>query len=127
LFDHIDFAVGDLPRSREFYVRLLAPLGIVPIVDIQRADGHAGTGFGADLIPRFWIGKGETVLGRLHIAFAAPSRESVAAFHAAGLEAGGGDHGAPGFRENYADNYYAAYIRDPDGHVVEAVCRQAEA
>jgi catechol 2,3-dioxygenase-like lactoylglutathione lyase family enzyme len=82
---------------------------------------------GADLIPRFWIGKGQTVFGRLHIAFAAPSHEIVAAFHAAGLAAGGSDHGGPGFRANYADNYYAAYIRDPDGHVVEAVCRRADA
>jgi catechol 2,3-dioxygenase-like lactoylglutathione lyase family enzyme len=123
VLDHLDFAVSDFARSRAFYVRLLAPLGILPLIDIRRADGREGTGFGIDPIPRFWIGKGEPVAGRLHVAFVASTREAVAAFHAAGLAAGGKDHGAPGLREQYGAHYYAAYVIDPDGHVVEAVCR----
>jgi catechol 2,3-dioxygenase-like lactoylglutathione lyase family enzyme len=123
MLDHIDFAVGDFARSREFYLRLLAPLGIRPLIDIRREDGREGTGFGIHQVAHFWIGKGAPVAGRLHVAFAATSHDAVAAFHAAGLAAGGSDHGAPGMRAQYGDHYYAAYVRDPDGHVVEAVCR----
>ncbi len=125
MFDHVDFAVVDLARSRAFYVHALAPLDIVPLIDIRRADGREGTGFGIDTIPRFWIGGGAAVGGRLHLAFEATSRGAVVAFHAAALEAGGKDHGAPGYRARYGDHYYAAYVEDPDGHVVEAVCRLA--
>ncbi len=123
MFDHVDFAVSDLARSRGFYAKALAPLGIVPVMDIDRADGRRGTGFGTSGDARFWIGGGQPVAGRMHIAFVAPSRAAVRAFHAAALAAGGADHGAPGLRPRYGDPYYAAFVVDPDGHVVEAVCR----
>lgn len=124
MFDHIDFAVADVARSRAFYVTALAPLGVVPLVEIDRDDGRHGTGFGGtDRIARFWIGGGAPVAGRMHVAFAATSREAVDAFHTAALAAGGEDHGAPGERPRYGSPYYAAFVRDPDGHVVEAVCR----
>jgi catechol 2,3-dioxygenase-like lactoylglutathione lyase family enzyme len=127
MFDHVDFAVADLPRSRTFYAKTLAPLGISPLVDIKRDDGRDGTGFGATAYPRFWIGKGTPVAGRLHVAFETESRDAVIAFHAAALSAGGTDHGAPGVRPQYGEHYYAAFVVDPDGHVIEAVCRRAAA
>jgi catechol 2,3-dioxygenase-like lactoylglutathione lyase family enzyme len=127
LFDHVDFAVENFQRSREFYVHALAPLGVVPLIDIQRADGREGTGFGVADVPRFWIGKGQPISGRFHLAFEALSRNAVVEFYTAALAAGGIDYGAPGLRVQYGDNYYAAYVRDPDGHVLEAVCRRAEA
>jgi catechol 2,3-dioxygenase-like lactoylglutathione lyase family enzyme len=127
MFDHIDFAVVDFPRSRAFYAQTLAVLGIVPLLDIKHDDGCEGTGFGIDGSPRFWIGKGAPVAGRFHLAFEASSRSGVDAFHAAALTAGGQDHGQPGLRPQYGDHYYAAFVLDPDGHVIEAVCRRAEA
>jgi len=124
VLDHVDFAVTDLARSRDFYAKVLAPLGISPLLDISHADGRSGTGFGVAGVPRLWIGGGQPVGGRLHIAFRADSRDAVVAFHVAALRAGGADHGGPGLRPEYGDSYYAAYARDPDGHVIEAVCRR---
>jgi catechol 2,3-dioxygenase-like lactoylglutathione lyase family enzyme len=123
MFDHVDFAVTDLARSRAFYVAALAPLGLAPCLEVRRDDGREGTAFGSHAAPRLWIGRGEPVRGRLHIAFTAPSRDAVDAFHAGGLAAGGSDHGAPALRERYGSGYYSAYVRDPDGHVIEAVYR----
>jgi len=123
MLDHVDFAVRDLARSRAFYVAALAPLGIRPVIDVAREDGRRGTGFGTGPTAQFYIGGGPPASGRLHIAFAAPSRAAVDAFHRAALAAGGVDHGEPGPRPRYDTNYYAAYAIDPDGHVIEAVCR----
>jgi catechol 2,3-dioxygenase-like lactoylglutathione lyase family enzyme len=126
MLDHIDFAVQDLARSRAFYVAALAPLGIQPLVETDRKDGRKGTGFGAGGVAQFYIGGGRPVSGRLHVAFTAPSRAAVNAFHEAALAAGGRDNGKPGLRPHYDANYYAAFVLDPDGHVIEAVCRQPE-
>ncbi len=126
MFDHIDFAVTDLARSRDFYTRVLATLGIHPFLEIQREDGRHGIGFGSADGPQFWIGGGAALTGRLHIAFQAASRESVDAFHGAALSSGGASHGAPGLRPRYVNPYYAAFVLDPDAHVVEAVCRAHE-
>lgn len=123
MIDHIDFAVRDLAVSRAFYVAALAPLGIGPVIDIDREDGRQGTGFGCGESAHFYIGGGDPIVGRLHVAFAAESRAAVEAFHQAALAAGGIDHGKPGLRPHYDEHYYAAYVIDPDGHVVEAVCR----
>jgi catechol 2,3-dioxygenase-like lactoylglutathione lyase family enzyme len=125
ILDHIDFAVSDLARSRAFYTQALAPLGITLLKEIKR-DGREGVGFGANGAAQFWIGGGETVKGRLHFAFAARTRAAVDAFHRAAIAAGGRDHGGPGLRPLYGDTYYAAYIIDPDGHVIEAVCQREE-
>ncbi|MFD0740136.1 VOC family protein [Lysobacter koreensis] len=126
MFDHVDFAVTDLARSRDFYTTVLATLGISPLVHIQRTDGREGTGFGIAGDARFWIGGGRPVEGRLHIAFQAESRDAVVAFHAAALGAGAVDRGGPALRPQYGDSYYAAFVLDPDGHVIEAVCRRAD-
>lgn len=123
MIDHVDFAVTDLASSRAFYTCALAPLGIRPLVEIRRDDGREGTGFGQRDVAQFWIGKGAATRGRLHIAFRAETRTAVDAFHVAALAAGATDNGVPGLRRGYGENYYAAFVRDPDGHIIEAVCR----
>ncbi|MGH8249686.1 MAG: VOC family protein [Steroidobacteraceae bacterium] len=123
MFDHIDFAVTDFDKSRAFYTAVLSPLGIESFMEIDREDGRKGVGFGSDDGPQLWTGGGPAVEGRLHIAFAAGSHAAVDAFHQAALEAGGTSYGAPGLRSQYAENHYAAFVSDPDGNVIEAVCR----
>ena len=126
MLDHIDFSVTDFERSRAFYVLALAPLGINSVFEIKRDDGREGTGFGCGASPQFWIGRGPVVSGRLHVAFEAESRASVDAFYESALEAGGTSNGAPGLRAQYGEDYYAAFVSDPDGHNIEAVCRRPE-
>jgi len=123
VLDHLGFAVRDYPRSKAFYERALAPLGLTLLMEPA---GQAA-GFGADGRPSFWIeALGRPVEGRLHVAFAADTRGEVDAFHAAALEAGGTDNGPPGVREIYHPSYYGAYVLDPDGNNVEAVCHKPE-
>jgi catechol 2,3-dioxygenase-like lactoylglutathione lyase family enzyme len=128
MIDHIGFSVADLARSRAFYVAALAPLGYVPVMDLTREQTgtYEGTGFGPPGRPQFWIGDGEARSGATHVAFAAKSRAEVDAFHAAALAAGGRDNGAPGLRPHYHPNYYGAFVFDPDGHNIEAVCHLPE-
>lgn len=125
MIDHVDFAVSDYLRSRDFYVKVLATLGISALTEINHADGRHGTGFGTSEA-RFWIGGGRPVEGRFHIAFEAPSRAAVVAFYEAALAAGAEDRGQPGLRPRYGNPYFAAFVLDPDGHVIEAVCRGKE-
>jgi catechol 2,3-dioxygenase-like lactoylglutathione lyase family enzyme len=118
MLDHLGFTVSDYERSKAFYAQALAPLGISLLMEPV---GQAA-GFGKDGKPFFWIEtRGEAVTG-VHVAFATDDRATVDAFHAAALEAGGTDNGAPGVREIYHPNYYGAYVLDPDGNNVEAVC-----
>lgn len=123
MIDHIGFPVSDYERSKAFYEKALAPLGYTLIMEVRQDQNDApAAGFGADGKPDFWIG-GEGGLERsLHVAIVAQERASVDAFHKAALEAGGRDNGAPGLRPQYRPNYYAAFVFDPDGHNVEAVC-----
>jgi catechol 2,3-dioxygenase-like lactoylglutathione lyase family enzyme len=128
MIDHIGFTVADPARSRAFYVHTLAPLGFVPVMDVSReqSGGYEGTGFGPPGRPCFWIGSGEKHGGRTHVAFTADSRDVVDAFHKAALAAGGSDNGAPGLRPHYHPDYYGAFVLDPDGHNIEAVCHAPE-
>jgi catechol 2,3-dioxygenase-like lactoylglutathione lyase family enzyme len=119
MLDHIGLAVKDFERSRAFYERALAPLGLSMFM--EPAPGIAGFGE-SDGKPYFWIGTRDAPQTGVHVAFAASSRELVDAFHAAALEAGATDNGAPGVREIYHPTYYGAYVLDPDGNNVEAVC-----
>ncbi|MGH3009681.1 MAG: VOC family protein [Gaiellaceae bacterium] len=120
MLDHIGIAVADYERSKAFYEQALAALGYSLLMEFSGAAAGFGKEDGSR--PSFFIeAHGETLRGRLHIAFAAESRANVDAFHAAALEAGGSDNGAPGLRW-YHENYYGAYVLDPDGHNVEAVC-----
>jgi len=124
MFDHVGFSVADLARSRAFYVAALAPLGFGVVMDITREQtgGYAGTGFGPPGRPQLWIGNGPGLGGSTHIAFTASSRAAVDAFYKAAMAAGGRDNGAPGLRPHYHANYYGAFVFDPDGHNIEAVC-----
>jgi catechol 2,3-dioxygenase-like lactoylglutathione lyase family enzyme len=128
MFDHIGFQVSDLARSRTFYERALAPLGMAVQMEVSReqSGSYEGVGFGPPSRPLFWIGAGDALLGTLHVAFAAPNRRTVDAFHQAALAAGGRDNGAPGMRPHYHPNYYGAFVLDPDGHNIEAVCHVPE-
>ena len=118
--DHVGFAVADYPRSKAFYVKALAPLGLELLMEFS--DAAAGFGrTGADR-PSFFIeADGEPVRGRLHIALRAESRAAVDAFHTAAIAAGGINNGAPGLRWYHPD-YYGGYVLDPDGNNIEAVC-----
>jgi catechol 2,3-dioxygenase-like lactoylglutathione lyase family enzyme len=118
VLDHIGIGVRDYKESRTFYELALAPLGVMLTREID-ADNRAA-GFGIDGRDDFWIHEGRP-LGRMHVAFEASSSDEVDAFHAAALEAGGRDNGAPGLRPEYSDTYYAAYILDPNGNNIEAV------
>lgn len=127
LVDHVEFAVRDAETSRCFYEQALAPLGFTRIISAgpgQTRSGGTRHGFGVDGYPRLWIHDNELPGGGVHIAFAAAKRSIVDAFHRAALAAGGHDNGAPGVRVRYHDNYYAAYVLDPDGVNVEVVCQQ---
>jgi catechol 2,3-dioxygenase-like lactoylglutathione lyase family enzyme len=127
MLDHIGFPVSDLARSKAFYSAALGPLGIRVLFEIppETSGGAAFAGFGS-VKPRFWIGTGEALKGQLHVAFAAKDRAAVHAFYDAALAAGGRDNGPPGERPHYHEGYYAAFILDPDGHNVEAVCHGKE-
>jgi catechol 2,3-dioxygenase-like lactoylglutathione lyase family enzyme len=123
--DHVGFAVSDYQQSKTFYERALAPLGITLLMEFSGAAAGFGKVDGAR--PSFFIeAQGEPVRGRLHIALKAENRAQVDAFHAAALEAGGTDNGAPGVRAVYHPDYYGGYVLDPDGNNVEAVCHEPE-
>jgi catechol 2,3-dioxygenase-like lactoylglutathione lyase family enzyme len=117
IIDHVGLAVSDSQRSRAFYTAALAPLGIGLVME---AEGW--TGYGRAGKPEFWFGEGGEPQRPMHIAFAALNRKQVDAFHAAALAAGGTDNGPPGIREIYHPDYYGAFVLDPDGHNIEAVC-----
>ena len=118
--DHIGFAVADYARSKEFYAQCLAPLGVELIVEI---DGWAG--FGRDGKADLWFGPDGEAHKPMHIAFVADDRSSVDQFYQAGIAAGAEDNGAPGLRTLYHPHYYGAFLIDPDGHSIEAVCHKA--
>lgn len=120
--DHVGLAVADYARSKAFYEQALAPLGIVLLLEFSEAAAGFGREHGGR--PSFFIeAHGEPLRGRLHVAFRAESRSQVDAFHAAARAAGGEDNGAPGLRWYHPD-YYGAYVLDPDGHNIEAVCHE---
>lgn len=116
MLDHVGFGVKDMAVSREFYVRALAPLGYTAIIDFGQA-----VGLGADGKPDLWLAAEGASTPPVHLAFVAQTRAQVDAFHAAALAAGGTDNGGPGIRAHYHPNYYAAFVKDPDGNNIEVV------
>jgi catechol 2,3-dioxygenase-like lactoylglutathione lyase family enzyme len=121
MLDHLGINVSDYARSREFYEKALAPLGITLLMEPIAGAG----GFGRDGKPFFWITDQRLpTTENVHVAFAAPDRATVDAFHVAALEAGATDNGGPGIREIYHPSYYGAFVLDLDGNNVEAVCHQ---
>jgi catechol 2,3-dioxygenase-like lactoylglutathione lyase family enzyme len=126
MLDHITFGVSDFGRAIAFYDAALAPLGIKRLMSVsaEQSGGAAFAGYG-DSRPFFWIGDGEPSKGALHVAFTAPDRATVDAFHAAAMTAGGTDNGPPGVRPHYHEHYYGAFVLDPEGRNMEAVCHAA--
>jgi catechol 2,3-dioxygenase-like lactoylglutathione lyase family enzyme len=123
MIDHVGFPVSDYAASKAFYEKSLAPLGYGLIMEIGENEmGAPAAGFGIGGNPDFWIGGEGNVGNPVHVAITARDRSAVDAFHAAALAAGGQDNGAPGLRPHYGPNYYAAFVLDPDGHNIEAVC-----
>jgi catechol 2,3-dioxygenase-like lactoylglutathione lyase family enzyme len=121
MIDHIGFAVRDMGAALAFYDAALAPLGIGRMMAFPEEGEPQHVGYGRDGKPFFWIGAGEPMTGSLHVAFEAPDRAAVDAFHKAALAAGGRDNGAPGLRPQYHPGYYGAFVFDPDSCNVEAV------
>jgi len=128
MIDHAGVVVSDYARSKAFYLAALAPLGYALIAEIPKAvTGHTDVaGFGEPPKPDFWISAGSANKPPLHIAFRAASRALVDAFYRAAIAAGGRDNGGPGIRAHYHPNYYGAFVLDPDGHNIEAVCHEPE-
>jgi catechol 2,3-dioxygenase-like lactoylglutathione lyase family enzyme len=127
MLDHVGLAVAEMNRSKAFYEAALKPLGLGVVMEVTAAqtgaEAHAGFGEGGK--PFFWIGTGAKPKGGTHVAFAAETRGQGDAFFSAALAAGGNDNGAPGLRPHYHPNYYGAFVLDPDGNNVEAVCHRA--
>ena len=122
MIDHVGVNVSDYERSRDFYAKALEPLGYSLLM--EPAETHGG--FGREGKPDFWIsGAREPTTENVHVALGAPDRATVDAFHAAAIEAGGTDNGAPGPRD-YHPTYYGAFVRDPDGNNIEVVCHKPE-
>lgn len=117
MFDHIGLKFSNLAGAVSFYRAVLAPLGFE-----LGAEDPTYAGFGPPGAPSLWLYAGKDHAQGVHVAFQAESRAAVDRFHAAGVEAGGRDNGAPGLRPDYAPTYYAAFLIDPAGNNVEAVC-----
>lgn len=122
MFDHIGIGVSDYAASKAFFLKALQPLGFTVAME-----GPYGVGLGPAGKPVLWLSQTSEQPAHLHLAFTADSRQQVGAFHAAALEAGAKDNGAPGLRPHYHANYYGAFVIGPDGHNVEAVCHKPEA
>jgi catechol 2,3-dioxygenase-like lactoylglutathione lyase family enzyme len=117
MIDHVTLNVSDLEGSRAFYAAALAPLGF----ERQLEHGEQVGFVSPDRYPEFWIARRDPVGAPVHVAFRASARAAVDAFHAAALAAGATDNGPPGIRHEYGDDYYGAYVLDPDGNNVEAM------
>jgi catechol 2,3-dioxygenase-like lactoylglutathione lyase family enzyme len=118
MIDHVTANVADLVAAKAFYAEALAPLGYSVQMEVDGAAVGFGTGEG---IPPFWISN-RPERGAIHIAFAAPNRETVDAFYSAAIAAGASDNGAPGLRPELHESYYAAFVHDASGNNIEAVC-----
>ena len=124
MIDHTGVVVSDFSKSKAFYADALAPIGYSLIMELSASvTGRTDVaGFGAPPKPDFWISRGNPNRPPVHIAFRVSSRAAVDAFYKAALAAGGRDNGPPGLRPHYHPNYYGAFVLDPDGHNIEAVC-----
>jgi catechol 2,3-dioxygenase-like lactoylglutathione lyase family enzyme len=127
MIDHTGISVSNFVAAKAFYDAALAPLGasMIMTVPLEFTSGvHVG-GYGRER-PTFWLHEGEKQLPPVHMAFTANSRAEVDAFYAAAMAAGGMDNGGPGIRPHYHAHYYGAFVRDPDGNNIEAVCHRPE-
>jgi len=125
MIDHVSIGVRDIPKARAFYDAALGPIGYACLSASEGSLGYGGERAG------FWISASPHPVppdpdSGLHVCFAAPTRAGVDAFHHAAIRHGGRDNGKPGLRADYGDNYYAAFVVDPDGYRIEAYCDKAE-
>lgn len=125
MIDHVSIGVRDFAKAQAFYDAVMKPLGYGRV---SSGEGSAGYGKGS---AGLWLGKTDRPVpaddrSGLHFCFQAQTRKAVDAFHAAALKTGGRDNGKPGLRKDYGDNYYAAFVVDPDGYRIEAYCAKAE-
>lgn len=128
MIDHLGLSVSDYEAAKAFYSKALAPLDYSLIMEVteEQTGRAAAAGFGAGGKPDFWIG-GEGAMNKpVHVAILAKDRATVDAFYKAAMAAGGRDNGSPGVRPHYHANYYGAFVLDPDGHNIEAVCHAPE-
>lgn len=126
MIDHLAIDVSDLKKSKHFYDNALKPLGYKKLIGAPgEFGGRLVFGWCDSAETELYIGEGLCIKPRLHIAFRADNRKAVDAFYDAALAAGGKDNGKPGLRPEYHENYYGAFVLDPDGHNVEAVCHEA--
>ncbi|MGA8756394.1 MAG: VOC family protein [Stellaceae bacterium] len=126
MLGHLSFGVADLERAVAFYDATLAPLGLTRVWTKFDAAGYGPPGCGDIFALKMRSAAAAPPGPGFHLAFNAPSRAAVDAFHSAALSAGGSDNGAPGLRPHYGPTYYAAFVIDPDGYPLEAVCQQSE-
>jgi catechol 2,3-dioxygenase-like lactoylglutathione lyase family enzyme len=126
MIDHTGVVVNDFEKSKQFYKLALAPINYGLLMEFPAAvTGSTDVaGYGEAPKADFWIYRGSPNKPPIHIAFRVGTRAAVDAFHKAALEAGGTDNGAPGIRAHYHPNYYGAFVLDPDGHNIEAVCHE---
>lgn len=124
MLDHISLGVSDIARARAFYDAALRPLGIVRTVDFRAASDYGAMAgqLGVEFTIQAEAGAGASPPPGVHFCFRAPDRAAVDEFHRRALAAGGRDDGAPGLRPRYHADYYGAFVRDPDGYRIEAVC-----
>lgn len=126
MFSHVTIGSNNVKKAGEFYDAIMATLGNERFYTAENALSY-GTATGA----KIWIltpfdGEEATIGNGAHVAFMAPSRDAVHKFHEAALVHGGSDEGPPGPRPHYHRNYYAAYVRDPEGNKLQAVCHRSE-
>jgi len=127
MIDHLSVVVSDYAKSKAFYSQALAPTGHSRLIELPATQNgqKESAGFchadGSDI----WISQGDAIKPPIHIAFRVSTRAAVDAFYKAAIAAGGKDNGAPGLRPRYHPNYYGAFVLDPDGHNIEAVCHEA--
>jgi catechol 2,3-dioxygenase-like lactoylglutathione lyase family enzyme len=121
VIDHVVLNVRDYEASKRFYVEALRPLGYEVILEFEQM-----AGLGREGKPELWVGERDEPSANVHVALGTPERKQVDEFYDAALAAGGRDNGAPGLRPMYHDEYYGAYVLDPDGNNIEAVCHLAE-
>ncbi|RUS93297.1 lyase [Dulcicalothrix desertica PCC 7102] len=123
MFDHVKFGVSNYAASKEFFLKALEPLGVVVV-------SEGSPTYGVEISSKdntsLCLYQTEEKPAHLHLAFTALNRQQVEAFYRAALKAGGKDNGAPGLRQHYHPNYYAAFVIDPDGHNIEVVCHEPE-
>jgi catechol 2,3-dioxygenase-like lactoylglutathione lyase family enzyme len=130
MIDHMSLVVSDYEKSKAFYLAALEPLGYELVMELSRKEipnlpFDKGCGLGAHGKPDLWLHPGASVVPT-HIAFRAATRDLVRDFHEAALAAGARDNGPPGLREHYHPNYFGAFVLDPDGYNIEAVCHDPE-